>query len=290
MFLAPQRSLRSGPFPPLTIESARICAEFLRTPKNRYGYGFGALERSFYDAKQKIFYGGSEIGALTVTDFADYPGDVVVPAPFLVQMPDGYSLTDVKVCGDLLFVSVKDDPNRGQVLIYEASTRDETSGQITEPVLIRSVEVGYGPDNIAINKDCTIAATADEGEGDYDDILGLVNPPGSVTILRGPFDATADDVATTTVSLDRWSDDELIAMGVHLPVSLNALKYWDAALGGSAGGNFTGAIDSYTTASVLEPEYINFSGDESKLYVNLQENSALVVVDVATGVAESIHP
>jgi hypothetical protein len=38
-----------------------------------FGYGFGALERSYYDSKHQLFYGGSEIGFVTITDFSNYP-------------------------------------------------------------------------------------------------------------------------------------------------------------------------------------------------------------------------
>jgi len=235
-----------------------------------------------------VFYGGSEIGALTVSDFAAYPD--VDEALFVINLEDGQTLTDIAVCGDLLFVVTKDDPRPGHVHVYTAAKRTEViggSGSLTEPEFIQSVEVGYGPDCIVLNKDCTVAGTADEGEGDYDDDVGLINPPGSVTILRGPFDDADSPPAVSTVSLDKWTDDELIAKGVHLPLSLNALKYWNASP--DIDVDFSNAINTYTTASVLEPEYLAFGGDETKLYVNLQENSALVVVDVAANEAESIH-
>jgi hypothetical protein len=246
-----------------------------------FGYGFGALERSYYDSKHQIFYGGSEIGFVTITDFSNYPTTTL--ANFGVKLED--TLTDIKVCGDLLFVSTKDDPNPGHVQIYAATTRND-DGSLNAPTLIQSVEVGAGPDNVLLNSDCSILVTANEGEGDYDDENGLVNPEGSVSILRGPFDDAAAPPAVTSVSLDKWTDDELIAMGVHLPLPLNALKYWNASLENI---NFESAISSYTTASVLEPEYLAWSGDESKVYVNLQENNAMVIVDLATNTAESIH-
>jgi hypothetical protein len=87
------------------------------------------------------------------------------------------------------------------------------------------------------------------------------------------------------VSLNKWTDEELIDKKVHMPLSLNAMMYWDTF----EEINFTAAIDAYTPASVLEPEYLAWGQDESKLYANLQENNALVIVDVATNEAESIH-
>lgn len=69
----------------------------------------------------------------------------------------------------------------------------------------------------------------------------------------------------TEVSLNKWTDEELIDMGVHLPLSLNAMKYWNQF----DGINFTAAIASYTLAFVLEPEYLGWGQNETKLYVNL---------------------
>jgi hypothetical protein len=227
-----------------------------------------------------IFYGGSELGFITVSDFKDFPNMTL--ADFGIPLED--TLTDITVCGDLLFVCTKDDPNPGMLHIYTTVTRDNNDSLIP-PTLIQSVEVGVGPDYVMTNKNCTIVATANEGEGVYDDLVGLVNPEGSVSILRGPFNDTSNPPSVSEVSLNKWTDEELIDMGVHMPLSLNAMMYWN----GFDGSNFTAAIDAYTPAAVLEPEFLAWGQNENKLFVNLQENNAVVIVDVATNEAESIH-
>lgn len=210
-----------------------------------YGYGFGALERSYYDSKQKVFYGGSEQGFVTITDFEDYPN--VTIAAFGIELDD--TLTDIKVCDTLLFVLTKEDPNPGTLRVYTTAMRDGNGG-LKVPSLIHTIEVGVGPDNVLLSADCTIAATANEGEGVYDDDIGLVNPEGSVSIIRGPFfDPLLGTPTVSEVSLNKWTDEELIEMGVHLPLSLNAMMYWNMM----EDINFTTAIDAYTPASVLEP-------------------------------------
>ena len=40
----------------------------------------------------------------------------------------------------------------------------------------------------------------------------------------------------------------------------------------------------------LEPEYLAFSADESQIFVNLQENNALVVINVENNTAIDIYP
>ena len=248
----------------------------------RYGYGLGSLETSFYDPSEKVFYGGSELGFVTVSDFANWPE--VSLAPFGIPLDS--DLTDLVVCGNLLIFATKGRSRPGTLYFYTKSLRaeDET---LSEPQLIQSVEVGYGPDYVLVNQDCSIVATANEGEGVYDDSVGLINPEGSISIVRGPFDDASSPPIVTEVSLNEWTDDELIAKGVHLSLSRNALIYFNDLV--TSGVDFSAAIASYTTASILEPEYLAWSANEAKIYANLQENNALVIIDVATGLAESIH-
>ena len=275
-----ERSLNvilSGCFAHVQLASFCFCT-FAYT--YRYGFGFGALERSYYDADQKLFYGGSEIGFVTISDFSSYP-DNVATLDISFPLPD--ALTDIKICGDYLFFTTKDDPNPGLLNIY-SKARNEGGGNFTAPELIQSIETGAGPDNILVSKDCMTVATANEGEGDYEE--ELVNPVGSVSIIRGPFDDTENPPSHTLVSLNEWTEDELLEMGVHLPLSLNAMKYWSAELG----LDFDAVIASYTPDVMLEPEYLAFSEDESQIFVNLQENNAVVVVNVANNTAIDIHP
>jgi hypothetical protein len=259
---------------------------------DQFGFGFGALERSVLH--KSIFYGGSERGFVSISDFSKYP-DVII-APFGITIDSEYSLTDLKACGDLLFVSMEDDPKPGKLAVYSTATRND-DGSLNAPILLQSITVGFGPDNILVSKDCNTVVTANEGEGVYSDEDGFVNPEGSISIIRGPFDAAATAIArgpsdaaatATTVTLDKWTEQELLDMNVHLPLSLNAMKYWSSNSSG-IDVNFAEAISVYTPAAALEPEYLAWGKDETKNYVNLQENNALVIVDVATNMAESIH-
>jgi hypothetical protein len=108
-----------------------------------YGFGFGSLEQSIYDPSEKIFYGGSELGFVTVSDFGNFPNESVV---LDIAIPLNYSLTDVEVCGGLLFASTKDDPNPGHVHVYTAAKRNGSA--IIPPSLIQSIQVGVGPDDM----------------------------------------------------------------------------------------------------------------------------------------------
>lgn len=232
-------------------------------------------------------------------DFANGPVD----APQLpVVISDKGTYTDISVCPEegVLFASTKDDPNPGTLTIYKTAKRvpeallsatsiELPSGIImTKPELVHTIEVGAGPDHTLPNSDCSILAVANEGEGDYDDVAGLINPEGSVTLVKGPFLDVEVAPITTTVTFP-WTDDELLAKGINLPLSEKALEYWDDHSAVADDIDFSTARASYTAASVLEPEWLVWSADEKYVLVNLQENSALVKINVADEVAEDIY-
>jgi hypothetical protein len=222
---------------------------------------------------------------ISLIDYVD--GPVQPPQlPFAIKSENIY--TDVHVCSEegILFASSKDDPNPGVVSIFRAATRSDDNS-VVEPELIHTLTVGYGPDYMNTNSDCSILAIANEGEGYYKDDY-LINNEGSVSLVKGPFLDAATPPAISTVSFP-WTDDELIAKGIHLPLSANALEYWDEHSSIADDLNFTEARASYTAASVLEPEWLVWTPDDQYVLVNLQENCALVKINVADETAEDIY-
>ena len=259
----------------------------------------GGLEKIAYDSKEKFLYGISEQGFVTIIDYANGPGPDAKQLPHVISNEDTY--TDVTVCADkgLLLATTKDDPNPGKLTILTAAKRspqalieatDVESGAVlmSKPQVLHTIEVGAGPDMVLPNADCSIIAVANEGEGEYDDATGLANPEGSVTLIKIPSDIENEAPMATTVTFP-WSDEDLLANGIHLPLSKNALEYWDDHSAVADDLDFSAARASYTTASVLEPEWLVWSADEKYVLVNLQENSALVKINVEDEVAEDIY-
>ncbi len=236
-----------------------------------------------YDKKEKILYGISEQGFVTLIDQANGPEDA--PQLPIVVRAEG-SPTYASVCSDrgLLLLVTKDDPNPGHVFVYKAAVRSE-DGTVNPPEYLTKVEVGYGPDHSRPNSACTMLAVANEGEGDYDDTLGLINPPGSVSLVNLE---DLENISSTNVPFP-WTDEELLAKDIHLPLSKNALEYWDLHSSVAEDLNFTLARATYTTDTVLEPEWVEWSADEKYVLANLQENAALVKVNVDTATAEDIY-
>jgi len=242
------------------------------------GYGLGALEQIAYDSTSHILYGMSEQGYLNIFKFdGDGFEDLGVSIDF-----SGATLTDVEVCKGYLFVSMLNGTEPGVVKIFQALAKGETQ----VPSLISTATVGVGPDMIKPNSDCSIIAVANEGEGDYGD-NGLVDPVGSVSLISG-FESRFASPIVTHVALDMWTDEELLAKGVHMPLTANAMEYWDDYSNIADDLDFSAARASYTPDMHLEPEYVAWSADDSKLMVNLQENSAAVIIEVNSATDASV--
>jgi len=242
-----------------------------------FGFGMGAAEQVSYDAEERFLYAVSERGALNVVDYSNASAPSVVPG-LAIDLPafvPGGTPADVEVCRGLLFVSVvaADKVEDGTVLIFSAVERANP----TRPESRANVTVGPSPDHILPNADCTVLAVANEGEGSYG--AGLRDPEGSVDLISNLHGESPTQVEVHRVSLrDLGDDKDLIKVGVHLPLTLKAMVYWQE-FSGLKDVNFTEARTNYRTAINLEPEYLGWSGDGRKLFVNLQENNALVTIE-----------
>ena len=119
------------------------------------------------------------------------------------------------------------------------------------------------------------------------DDSGLVDPEGSVSIIA--VGAESDAVTAVPFTPIAATDAALKSAGVHLPLEKNAQIYFDDNSAKFKDDlDFTASRAAYTPATQLEPEYVAWSADGTKIYVNLQENSAIVTIDVATATATQI--
>uniref|UniRef100_A0A7S4VTP5 Choice-of-anchor I domain-containing protein n=1 Tax=Alexandrium monilatum TaxID=311494 RepID=A0A7S4VTP5_9DINO len=243
-----------------------------------YAFGMGAAEQIAYDYQQRYAYAVSEQGYVNVVDLDNASAPQVLPA--LAVDLSGSKLTDIEVCSQLniMFVAMgaADTVSNGEVRIYSTVQRSAPA----TPQLRHTEAVGPLPDMVKPNSDCTKVAVANEGEGKM--VNGaLVDPEGSVDILTVTPSGSSFSVSRERVALgSHSSDDPLIAMGVHLPLPLKAMEYWDDHSSESGSLDFSSARSSYTPRMNLEPECLTWSPDDSKVYVNLQENNAIATVNV----------
>lgn len=142
---------------------------------------------------------------------------------------------------------------------------------------------------LRLSNDCRILAVANQNEGT--DKINL----GAVTLVTNFWPDDSGDISTQTVSLTQFDEAYLLEREVHLPLTKNAAIYWNTEAYEAEDGQTTygweepgGVIDQFNPAIAMDPEFLAFNNDGSELFINLQDNSALVRVNTATGIASSI--
>ncbi|MDP2561589.1 choice-of-anchor I family protein [Psychrobium sp. 1_MG-2023] len=131
------------------------------------------------------------------------------------------------------------------------------------PVFIKNVTVGYLPDMVTFSHDGLKAVVANEGEpaGDYS-----IDPEGSISIIDIVSGTPQDTATDLSLTVFNGQQEALEAQGV--------------IFSSPNGRTINGKLISTTVAMDLEPEYVAISQDSSKAFVTLQENNALVTVNL----------
>jgi hypothetical protein len=160
--------------------------------------------------------------------------------------------------GDLTSVAVS-TKNRMLALAVQHSNYSE-AGYIVlvnyEGEYIRHYRAGVQPDMICFTPDEQYILTADEGEPREGYAQGIIDPPGSVTIVN---------INTNEVRIAGFEKfDEEAARAAFL------------RSGGILNRGMNPSLD-------FEPEYIAVSGDSRTAWVALQEANALAVLDIPGG-------
>ena len=158
----------------------------------------------------------------------------------------------------------------GIVAIAVENTNPQLNGSVVffdqNGVFQNQVTVGAMPDMITFNQDFTKVLTANEGEPNA---TYSADPEGSVSIINiaGGI-AALTQANVTNISLSQFNGQEvaLRAQGIRIFTS------------------------SASVAQDLEPEYIAVSTDNTKAYVTLQENNALLTIDLLTNTIVSLTP
>lgn len=145
---------------------------------------------------------------------------------------------------------------------------------------LNRVQVGVQPDMITFSPDGTKLLTANEGEPleEY-----TIDPLGSVSVVDlrsgSPDDVvrlTQSQVTTINFTSFNSSKDTLQEKGIRIFGKVNDLD-----------GEF---LRPSTVAEDLEPEYIAVTPDSRLAYINMQENNAAAILDLATMELTNIFP
>ena len=201
---------------------------------------------------QRLFIANSIAAKMDIVDFAN------PAAPVLI------SSIDMTPYGNINSIAVHD----GIIAVAIENSNAQENGRIVffnpDGVYVNEVTAGAMPDMITFSKDYTKVITANEGEPNS---TYSADPEGSITVvdISGGI-ANLTNANATQISLTQFNGQEvaLRAQGIRI------------------------FSTSASVAQDLEPEYVAVSDDNTKAYITLQENNAILVVDLLTNTIESI--
>ena len=195
---------------------------------------------------QRLFIANSIGGKLDIVNFVNPSSPVLL-----------YSIP-ITTYGNINSVAVK---NGIVAAAIENGTNPQDSGKVvffnTNGVYLNQVKVGMMPDMITFNHAGTKVLTANEGEpnaaytNDPDGSVSIINIAGGISVL------TQTNVSHVTFTVYNGQEAALRTQGIRI-----------YGLGASASKDF-------------EPEYVSVSPDDSKAWVSLQENNALVEINLS---------
>lgn len=202
---------------------------------------------------QRLFIANSVAGKMDIVDFAN------PAAPVLI------SSIDITPYGNINSIAVHD----GIIAVAMENSNAQENGKIVffdpDGVYVNEVPTGAMPDMITFSKDFTKVITANEGEPNS---TYSIDPEGSITVVDisgGIVNLTSANA--TQIPLTQFNGQEIAlrAQGIRI------------------------FSTSASVAQDLEPEYVAVSDDNTRAYITLQENNAILVVDLLTNTIESIR-
>ena len=194
---------------------------------------------------QRLFRTSAVAGFLDIINFSNPAAPTVINS---VDMNSYGGVTSVAVKNGIVAVASPnaDESLDGSVVFFD-----------TNGVFLKQVTVGALPDMITFSPDGTKVMTANEGQPNAD---YSIDPEGSVSIIdiSGGISALSQTNVTTLLFTSYNAQEAtLLASGVR---KLKA---------------------SSTLSQDFEPEYITISADSQKAWVTLQENNAMVEINLA---------
>ena len=224
--------------------------------------GTNSLEISAYDsASKRIFVANSVGNKLDIINFANPSAPVLISSINLSVAPFNGSINSVAVY------------NGTVALALEGLTDKQANGKVVftdiNGTYISEVAAGAMPDMITFNHAGTKVYTANEGEPNS---AYTNDPVGSITVVDISGGVAAPSATNIDFTAYNGQEATLRAQGIRI-----------------YGVTQPGSVPS-TAAQDFEPEYITISDDDSKAWVTLQENNALVELDLTSNTIVKLIP
>lgn len=214
--------------------------------------GTNSAEIVAHDPSTQRLYIANSVGAkLDIVDFINPSGPVLLNS------------LSISTYGNINSVAVK---NGTVALAIENGTNPQDSGKVVfldkDGVFLKQVNVGMMPDMITFNHTGTKVYTANEGEPNA---AYTNDPDGSISVVditNGVMNAGRTHITFTAYN---GQEATLRAQGIRI-----------YGLGASASKDF-------------EPEYISIADDDSKAWVTLQENNAVVELNLSSNTITALR-
>ena len=238
-----------------TVPSLSQCLSLSLLTSYRNPNGGSSEIVAYEKTSKRLFIANSVANKLDIVNFAN-PSAPVSYSSISVSALGG-SINSVVVQNGVIAAAIE-NTNKvlpGKVVFFDANG-----------TVLKEVTTGVLPDMVAISPDGKYVVTANEGEPDSY-LAGGTDPEGSVTIIDisgGIANLTQANV--TTVSF----------------APLNGLRDTYRAQGIRIFGRKGNVANGSSVAEDFEPEYVAFTPDSKLAYVTLQENNALIVIDLDT--------
>jgi hypothetical protein len=207
---------------------------------------------SFDSAVDRLYIANSIGGKLDIVNFSNPAAPLLINSISL--LPYG-NINSVVAHDSIIALAIESVPaqTNGKVVFMDYNGN-----------FISQVTVGAMPDMITFNKDYSKILTANEGEPD----ASYANDPeGSVSIIDlTPGYANLTNANVTNIGFAAYNGQSasLVAQGIRVFAT------------------------SASVAQDFEPEYIAISDDNTKAYVTLQENNAMLTIDLASNSITSL--
>lgn len=217
--------------------------------------GVNSAEIVAHDVQsQRLFIANSIAGKMDIVDFSNPTAPVLLSS--IAMAPYG-NINSIAVHNGIVACAIENlsPQSNGKVVFFDVNG-----------MYLNEVPAGAMPDMITFSKDHTKVITANEGEPNA---TYSIDPEGSITVvdISGGI-ANLTPANATQISLTQFNGQEvaLRAQGIRI------------------------FSTSASVAQDLEPEYVAVSDDNTKAYITLQENNAILVVDLLTNTISSIRP
>ena len=247
---------------------------------------------SFDPATDRLFVVNAQSGTVDVLDIANPATPILVNPGLDFAAFDAANAgftrgdvnsVDVNAATGVVAVAIAEDgfDQNGRVAFFNTATL----------AFISSVEVGVLPDSVIFTNNGNAVIVANEGEpeptilpGDamtppgFGPFTTANDPEGSISVIdvtagaENPTVATVNfDVATLNTAFGNPADLE------------NFLRMSGVVLVGNGENNFDPSVapQVVSIAADLEPEFIAVSANDQTVWVTLQENNAVAIIDIA---------